>query len=120
MPAIRTGRIEFASGTGSRTFTQMVWFPGQTIRECHVGLAGYRAAYTSGDHELKALEVGLRCSQETSEFGIGVQVAATLHLRDKNGDDPFQGFIDYVLFVELDPPSVAFNPRVLDLRLVIQ
>lgn len=119
MLAIRTGRIEFASGTGSRTATQMVWFPTQTIRECHVGLAGYHVAYSSGDHELETLEVALSCSLQKTEFGLGVQVAATLHLRDKNGDDPFGGWVDFVAFVEVDP-LLTINPKALEVRVVIQ
>jgi hypothetical protein len=119
MLAIRTGRIEFASGTGSRTASQMVWFPNQVIRECHVGLAGYSVSYSSGDHELKTIEVGLSCSLQKTEFGIGVQVTATLFLCDKNADDAFQGRVDFVLFAELDQPLVL-NPRVLDLRVVLQ
>ena len=52
MLAIRTGRIEFASGTGPRTATQMVWFPTSVVRACHVGMGGHRIGFTSGDHEL--------------------------------------------------------------------
>lgn len=89
------------------------------IRECWVGLAGYRVAYGSGDHEVQTIEVALRCSQQKTEFGLGVQVLATLLLRDKNGDDSFSGWVDFVLFVELDQP-LTVNPKALDLHLVIQ
>jgi hypothetical protein len=119
MLAIRTGRIEFASGTGPRTATQMVWFPTSVIRASHVGLGGYRATFSSGDHELKTIEAAVSCSLQNTEFGLGVQVAATLFLCDKNADDPFQGFVDFVLFAELDQPLTA-NPKVLDVRLVLQ
>ncbi len=119
MLSIRTGRIEFAADTGSRTNTVMVWFPTQTIRECWVGMGGYSVGYSSGDHELKTVEAALRCGVVSTEFGPGVQVAATLHLRDKNGDDSFQGWVDYVLFAELDPLPI-FDPEVLDVRLEVR
>ena len=120
MLVIRTGRIEFASGTGSRTASQMVWFPSNVIQDCWVGLGGYSVAYSSGDHELKTIQVGLRSSQEKTEFGPGVQVTATLFLSDKNADDAFHGWVDFVLFVELGNIPPVLNPKVLDLRLVIQ
>jgi hypothetical protein len=119
MLAIRTGRIEIEAGTGPRTATQMVWFPTSVIRACHVGLGGYRVAYGSGDHEVKTLEVDLRCSLVNTEFGLGVQVVATLFLCDRNADDPFSGFVDFVLFAELDQPGVL-DPKVLDLRVALQ
>jgi hypothetical protein len=119
MLAIRTGRIELASGTGPRTATQMVWFPTSVVRACHVGMGGHRIGFTSGDHELKTLEVSLSCSLQNTEFGLGVQVAATLFLSDKNADDPFGGFVDFVLFVELESPG-TFDPAVLDVRVALQ
>ena len=119
MLAIRTGRIPFASGTGSRTVSQMVWFPTQVIRECWVGLGGYSVAYSSGDHELKTIEVGLRCSIQQTEFGPGVQVVANLFLSDKNSDDAFHGWVDFVLFVELDQPLV-FDPNLVGGQLELQ
>ena len=119
MLAIRTGRIDFVSDTGSRTNFQMAWFPTQTIRECSVGMGGYNVAYSSGDHELKTVEVALRCSLVNTEFGPGIQVAATLHLRDRNGDDSFQGWVDYVLFAEVGQPPIL-DPNVLDVNVVIQ
>ncbi|MBK7643679.1 MAG: hypothetical protein IPJ19_11645 [Planctomycetes bacterium] len=120
MVVIRTGRIEFQSGTGSRTYTQMVYFPGQLIQHCSVGLNGYRVAYSSGDHELRTIEVDLDCSQQKSEFGFGVAVAATLLLRDKNGDDPFEGWVDYVLFVELHPQPANLDAKTVNVSVVIR
>lgn len=38
---------------------------------------------------------------QDTEFGRGVVVAATLLLRDRNGDDPFSGWVDYLLIVDL-------------------
>lgn len=120
MVVIRTGRIEIGSGTGPRTAAQMVWFPNQVIRECWVGLAGYNVGYSSGDHELKRIEVALRCSQQQTEFGLGVQVLATLFLSDKNADDAFQGWVDFVLFVELGRLPPIVDPDVLVLRRVVE
>jgi hypothetical protein len=120
MLVIRTGRIEIASGTGPLTATEMVWFPNDVIGECWVGLAGYNATYSSGDHELKALEVRLKCGAQKTEFGIGVAVTATLLLRDKNGDDPFEGWVDFVLFVELKHAFPNTNIGSVDLHLTIR
>ncbi len=119
MVVIRTGRIEIASGTGTQTGVEMVWFPDQVIRECWVGLSGYRVAYGSGDHEVQSIEVALSCSQQKTEFGLGVQVLAKLLLRDQNGDDSFSGWVDFVLFVEL-APSLSIDPGGLGLRVEIQ
>lgn len=120
MLAIRTGRIPIPSGTGPRSATEMVFFPNETIRECWVGLAGYNATYTSGDHELKALEAALKCSEQKTEFGIGVAVTATLLLRDKNGDDAFQGWVDYILFAELLHVGPAIHPGAVNINLTIR
>ncbi len=120
MLVIRTGRIEFPSGTGSRTNSQMVWFQDNVVRECWVGLAGYSVAYSSGDHELKTIEVALSCGPQKSEFGPGIGVMATLFLSDKNADDPFHGWVDFILFVQLGQIPPILDPRVIDLRLVIQ
>jgi len=119
MVVIRTGRVDIPSGTGSRTGVEMVWFPDQVIRECWVGLAGYSVNYSSGDHEVQTIEVALSCSRQNTEFGLGVGVAATLLLRDQNGDDSFSGWVDYVLFVELDTRPFI-DPAVLGLRVEIQ
>jgi hypothetical protein len=51
--------------------------------------------------------VALSCAIRDTEFGRGVVVEATLLLRDDNGDDPFSGWADYILFVELSDFVVA-------------
>ncbi|WP_396656337.1 hypothetical protein [Microbacterium sp.] len=38
---------------------------------------------------------------QDTEFGRGVVVAATLLLRDRNGDDPFSEWVGFLLIVDL-------------------
>lgn len=118
MVVIRTGRIEFTPATGAQTRTQMVWFPTMEIRACWVGLGGYSMAYVSGDHEVKTIEVGVRCALRDTEFGRGVEVSATLFLSDKNADDRFRGWVDFIAFVDVGPPPIV--GKVLELTLALR
>lgn len=121
MLTIRTERIELPSGTGPRSGTRMYWFPDRLIGPCWVGMSGYSATFLNGDHKLKTLEVALRCQARDTEFGRGVEVAATLFLSDKNADDRFYGWVEFVLFVELTAkrPPVG-GPLDLDLDLAVR
>lgn len=98
---VRTGRIEIPTGTGSRAAAR-TFLLDNLPRACHVAMSGYRARYDSSDHHIKTLHVELTCGSGMSEFGPSVFVTARLHLRDKNNDDPFSGFVDFVLFVDTE------------------
>ncbi|MEO6333668.1 MAG: hypothetical protein ABIO91_01675 [Pyrinomonadaceae bacterium] len=94
---IRTGEIPFASGTHEHTIV-LPFLINKPVRDAYVALSGYEVRYTSEDHHVKRIKVML-----TTRLGIyngtGVEVIATLHLRDRNDDDPFIGKINFVLFV---------------------
>ncbi len=47
------------------------------------------------------------CSLQNTALGLGVQVAGTLSLRDKDADDLFRSFVDCVLFAVLDQLQTA-------------
>jgi hypothetical protein len=100
MIEIRSGRLEPEAGTGPKTMTDTFYFD-REIRNCWVALTGYKLGYSSGDHHLLTIGVDLSAAVRDTEFGRGVVVEATLLLRDKNGDDQFAGWADYLLFVEL-------------------
>lgn len=100
MITIRNGRLEPPEGTGPRTTNDTFYFDRQ-IRDCWVVLTGYRLGYRDGDHHVKTISVDLSATVQDTEFGRGVVVGATMLLRDRNGDDVFSGWADYVLFVDL-------------------
>ena len=100
MIEIRSGRLEPAQGTGPRTDTDTFYFDRQ-VERCWVGLTGYKLAYADDDHHVRTISVDLSAGLQETESGPGVVVKATLLLDDKNGDDAFAGWADYLLFVEL-------------------
>jgi hypothetical protein len=100
MIEIRSGRLEPEGGTGPKTTTETFYFD-REIRNCWVALTGYKLGYLGGDHDVLTLGVDLSAAVRDTEFGRGVVVEATLLLRDKNGDDTFAGWADYLLFVDL-------------------
>ena len=107
---IRTGRIEFPSGTGLRAAAWTYFFD-RLPRACWVAMSGYKARYDSSDHHIKALQVDLSTGMGVGEFGPVVHVTARLQLRDRNADDAFSGWVDYVLFCDtqrwvLDPTVI--------------
>ena len=100
MIEIRTGRLQPPPGTGPRTNTQTYFFD-RDLRDCWVALTGYHLGYRHGDHHLQTIGVDLSAAIRATEFGRGVVVEATLLLRDDNGDDQFDGWVDYLLFVDV-------------------
>ena len=100
MIAIRTGRLELPVGTGSRTVSDTHFFDRQ-VEGCWVALRGYWLRYEDGDHHVRTIGVELEAGLQDTESGPGVVVEGTLLLDDQNGDDPFDGWADYMLFVEL-------------------
>jgi hypothetical protein len=97
---IRTGRLEPGAGTGPRTDTDTHYFDRQ-VERCWVALTGYKLGYTGDDHHVRTISVDLSAGLQDTESGPGVVVEATLLLDDRNGDDSFAGWADYLLFVEL-------------------
>src|SRR5215208_4437129 len=100
MIEIRSGRLEPAQGTGPATDADTFYFDRQ-VERCWVALTGYKLAYSDGDHHVRTISVDLSASLRQTESGPGVVVEATLLLDDKNGDDTFAGWAEYLLFVEL-------------------
>ena len=100
MIEIRSGRLEPAPGTGPATDADTFYFDRQ-VKRCWVALTGYKLGYLSEDHHVRAISVDLSAGLQETESGPGVVVEATLLLDDKNGDDAFAGWADYLLFVEL-------------------
>ena len=100
MITIRSGRLEPETGTGPQTMTDTFYFD-REIRSCWVVLTGYKLGYEDSDHHLQTISVDLSAEARDTEFGRGVVVEATLLLRDKNGDDTFSGWAEYLLFVDL-------------------
>ena len=95
----RTGRIDFPPGTGLRAAAR-TFLVDRLPRACHVAMSGYQARYDSSDHHIKTLQVELTCGSGIGEFGPAIFVTARLLLRDKNADDSFSGFVEFVLFAD--------------------
>jgi hypothetical protein len=100
MIEIRTGRLEAKPGTGPKTVADTYHFDRQ-VERCWVALRGYKLRYTSGDHHVRTISIDLSAALHETESGPGVVVEGTMLLDDKNGDDGFEGWADYLLFVEL-------------------
>lgn len=100
MIEIRSGRLEPARGTGQLVERATFHFDRQ-VKACWVALTGYKLAYAGDDHHVRTISVDLSTNVVETESGPGVTVEATLLLDDKNGDDVFGGWADYLLFVEL-------------------
>lgn len=100
MIAIRSGHLEPTKGTGPRTDADTHYFDRQ-VEACWVALTGYKLRYDDGDHHVRTISVDLAAGLQETESGPGVVVEATLLLDDKNGDDTFEGWVNYLLFVEL-------------------
>lgn len=106
----RTGRLEIPYSTGPRSAT-IRWVFGQRPVAAHVALVGYEARYATSDHHVRRLTVQLYASLGGRvDDGWEVVVNGSMDLSDQNRDDPFLGWIDYLLFVELTPlrpPSIV-------------
>lgn len=100
MIAIRTWRLEIPEGTGARTASNTHHFDRQ-VERYWVALRGYKLGYGDNDHHVRTVSVDLSAGLEETDSGPGVVVEATLLLEDKNGDDTFTGWAEYILFVEL-------------------
>ena len=96
---LRSGRIEIPSGTGLRAADQ-TYQVDRLPRACWVAMSGYQARYDNSDHHIQTLQVELTCGMGIGELGPAVYVTAHLLLRDDNGDDPFSGWIEYLLFTD--------------------
>lgn len=117
MIAIRTGRLEVPAGKGRRTASATHSFDRQ-VKGCWVALTGYWLRYTEDDHHVKTVSVELDAVLRDLEAGPGVVVEGTLLLDDRNGDDPFAGWADYLLFVELGRRLPSYGSEVRDPGLV--
>ena len=100
MITIRTGRLEVPSGTGPRAISDTHFFDRQ-VEDCWVALRGYWLRYVDGDHHVRTIGVELEAGLHVVQPAPGIVVEGTLLLDDHNGDDPFSGWVDYILFVEL-------------------
>jgi hypothetical protein len=105
---LRAGRLEIPVGTGPRS-AAIRWVFGERPLSANVALVGYEARYTSSDHHVRRLLVQLYAQVGARvDDGWEVLVTGWMELRDQNSDDPFTGWIDYLLFVELAaPPPVV-------------
>jgi hypothetical protein len=97
------GRLAFPQVT-SRVNTMGYAHPfnGRVI-EAHVVLRGYEVNFNNGDHHVLQTQVSLTCKVDRSNAANDtVHVAGTLLLRDSSGniDDPFQGWIDYLIIAQ--------------------
>ena len=108
----RAGRLEIPAGTGRRS-ASIRWVFGQQPAAAHVALVGYEARYTSSDHHVRRLTVQLYASLGGRvDDGWEVLVTGWMDLSDQNSDDPFMGWIDYLLFVEFSRLTVPPVPLV--------
>jgi hypothetical protein len=97
---LRSGTLNFPSGTGERSLSMTFLFPREVV-ETQVALTGYDAHYDDGDHHIQRLTVKLSSAPGARvDEGFEARVTATFNLRDDNGDDPFSGLVSFLLFVQ--------------------
>ncbi len=103
----RSGRIVFPSHVGSHTIAMNVLFD-RPVLSVEVALAGYEAHYSGEDHHVRQVTADLSARVGARvDDGWEVRLVATLCLRDDSGSG-FEGWIDYLLFLELRRPD--FDP----------
>lgn len=97
--AFREGWITFPSTTGRRQRRSTTVNFGQTIRTHQAMLKGFNIRYDNGDHHLLETEIDL----DSSVSGNSVTVTGDFLLRDSSGniDDPYRGWINFVVAAEL-------------------
>jgi len=101
----RSGRIVFPPHVGSSTLPLNVIFDRRVLTVA-VALAGYEAHYTGNDHHVRQVTADLTASLGARvDDGWEVRLVATLCLRDDSGA-AFEGWIDYLFFVELAKPDL--------------
>lgn len=95
----REGWINFPPTTGRRQRGTSVIDFRQSITTYQVMLKGFNIRYDNGDHHILETEVDL----DSSVSGTSVTVNGDFLLRDSSGniDDPYKGWINYVVIAEL-------------------
>jgi hypothetical protein len=96
---LKEGWINFPSAKGRRQRgSQAVTFNG-TISECQVVMKGYNIRYSKSDHHILELELDL----DFTRSGTTVTVFGDFVLRDSSGnyDDPYQGWINFVVMADV-------------------
>lgn len=97
---LREGWITFSRATGRRQRgSQNVTFSG-TIGAYQVAMKGYNIRYDNGDHHILELELDL----DSSRNGSTITVNGDFVLRDSSGhyDDPYEGWINFVVMADVN------------------
>lgn len=96
----RAGRLDFLPQTAPHTVALRLLFD-RPVLAVAIGLTGYSARYSGGDHHVRELRVDLRAEVGGRvDDGWEARIVGTLYLHD-DSDSSFSGWIDYLLFVEL-------------------
>ena len=96
----KEGWITFPPATGRRQRgSSTVTFSG-TIRAFQVVMKGYNIRYDNVDHRILELELDL----DSSRRGSTVTVNADFVLRDSSGnfDDPYEGWMNFVVMADVN------------------
>ncbi|MCP3999891.1 MAG: hypothetical protein GY727_03175 [Gammaproteobacteria bacterium] len=96
----REGWITFPTATGRRQrVSSNVTFSGN-INSYQVVMKGYNIRYDNGDHHVLELELDL----DSSRSGNNITVNGDFVLRDSSGnyDDPYEGWINFVVMADVN------------------
>lgn len=96
----KEGWINYPSATGRRQRKDAtVTFPG-SVRTHQVALKGYNVRFDKSDREILETEIDI----DSTASGTSVTVSGDLVLRDSSGtyDDPYSGWINFVVMANLD------------------
>lgn len=92
------GRLNFPEVTG-RVNTMGYAHPfSARVLQAHAVLRGYEVNYDNGDHHVLQTRVSLAATPD----GNTVHINGSLLLRDDSGniDDPYRGWIDYLIIAQ--------------------
>ena len=98
--AMKEGWLNFPASTGRRQrVTSSVTFDG-TINSYQVVMKGYNIRYDDSDHHILELELDL----DASRSGSTINVSGDFVLRDSSGnyDDPYEGWLNYVVLADVN------------------
>lgn len=101
----REGWISFPRTTGRKQRVSTTVNIGRRIVSHQALLKGFNIRYDNGDHHILENEIDL----DSSISGTSVQVWGDFLLRDSSGniDDPYQGWINFVVIAEVERAATA-------------
>jgi hypothetical protein len=96
-------RFTFSSASGGPQSQKKIIGFERAPRSAVVAINGFKIGFTNKDRSLFEQTIDAHAIINSGGDGYNVTVTVTFALRDKSGiyDDPFEGYVDVVLIVDL-------------------